>query len=378
MKPASSLYVHLPFCRTRCGYCDFVTSAATEIPFNNYASKIKREFSAKQEITAPLKSVYIGGGTPSLWPDFILADILKTLFQLKNRKIEVTIEVNPKDADEKWFKNLVNAGVSRFSIGVQSLNNNRLKWLGRRHNAKDAEDAVKMALNSGAESVSSDLIYGTPGMTPDELTVELEMTADLGLHHISAYELTLAPHTPLGKKGVVLPDSDKMADMWWHIREKLKSYGFEQYEVSNYAVKGHKSLHNIHYWKGGYYTGLGAGAHGFVEFKNKSIRYFNSPFIDDYLNAPLSEKTVAVGEQGFFENITPLQKQQELIMLGLRTSCGFDFEQIKKAVPPKTAVKWQQHMDKIKKDGYITSNSGRINPTPAGMLMADSLALLFF
>ncbi len=343
------------------------------IPRERYLEALLEEWSGRgiAGVGRELLSVYLGGGTPSLWP---AADIERLIRALRGgeKASEVTVEINPGDADGEWFRRLVDAGVSRFSVGVQAMDDDRLRWLGRRHDVEAAARAVTMARGNGARSVSVDLIYGTPGQTPDDLTREIRMVCELGPDHVSAYELTVAPDTPLGRRAAgldpALPDQDAMADLWLAVGEELEKEGMERYEVSSYARPGHASVHNRHYWSGGSYVGLGAGAHGFEKDGDLMIRLVNSSDVEKYMN----------GEPAQREVIRPLDHARELVMLGLRTAEGVDIERVSHGLAPEIVEQWRRIAGDIVNQGHARRVGDRIIPTSSGMILADDLAGRFF
>lgn len=383
------VYIHLPFCKSRCAYCDFFSTATNEIPFDAYRTALVSEWKRRRVATTSYlgkrRSLYIGGGTPSLWPAKALTDLLGELSVREDE--EVTVEVNPKDADRRWFQALRDAGVNRFSIGVQALDDERLRFLGRRHNAEDARRAVKSALLSGAKSVSADLIFGAAGHGVEAWKREIEALVDLGVHHISAYELTLSKGTPLFAKSCsgerVTADEDTLAKLYRAARGTLKRLGLPQYEVSNYAPSKHRSRHNLNYWKGGEYLGLGAGAHGFVLALEKSTRYCNTEDTASYIRAALeSDAPLATGIDpgGFTEHLSDLDRAREKIMLGLRTISGAPFEEILHTLPLEQRDLWQKEARKLisQKPALLRLRKGRLVPTARGLISADGIAQRFF
>jgi putative oxygen-independent coproporphyrinogen III oxidase len=380
-----SVYIHLPFCKSRCVYCDFFSTTTKAIPFVAYRRALMLEWqqrrAAFRHLHRPL-TIYIGGGTPSLWPkDELLA--LLDAFALRGDE-EVTVEVNPKDADEQWFRDLVQCGVNRFSIGVQALDDERLSFLGRRHSAEDAGRCVSAALSSGARSVSADLIFGTSSHTTKKWRQELESIIDLGVHHVSAYELTLAKGTPLAKRharGEPVTASEKaMLALYRTGRAMFRKAGLVQYEVSNFARKGHRSIHNSQYWRGGEYLGLGAGAHGFVKSVGRLLRYGNTEDVDEYLRAAESagQTEDGLGKGAFTEQISILDHARELMMLGLRTSDGAAFEKIISVLPSAVQDTWKLIAKSLQNEKLVRLALGRMIPTARGMLCADGIAERFF
>lgn len=382
-----SIYIHLPFCKGRCPYCDFASCDAREIPFEAYAAAIRREFGARAPLAegSRLDSVYVGGGTPSLWPAGILAGLLGAA---RGPDVaEITVEANPGDADPDWFLRLAGAGVTRFSLGVQALEPDRLAFLGRRHSVAQAEVAVAAARASGAASVSADVIYGTPGQTPAGLAAELERIAALGVDHVSAYELTVAAGTALEERvrrgEAALPGPDAMAELWEAAGGALAGAGLERYEISNHARPGHRCRHNEHTWRGGAYLGIGAGAHGFVPLGGGGGRRWANdadPFC--YLEACRDLGSLppdrAVGERVLEETLSPTEHARELMMLGLRTADGVAFDRLLARLPAELVVRWRGIAAGLEAAGHVVLEDGRLRPTSGGMIRADGLAASFF
>jgi len=382
-----SIYMHLPFCKGRCPYCDFASSDVRLIPCEAYAAAVRREVELRTPLVdgSRLDSVYIGGGTPSLWAAEDLAGLLRDAGAPGAG--EVTVEVNPGDADPDWFRRLVDAGVTRFSIGVQALEPGRLGFLGRRHSVAQAEAAVAAARASGAASVSTDVIYGTPDHEPAALAAEIGRVAALGVDHVSAYELTVAAGTALDgrvRRGeVMLPRSDDMADLWRAAGEALAAAGFERYEVSNHARPGHRCRHNEHTWRGGSYLGLGAGAHGFVGLPGGGGRRWANdadPFcyIEICRGSADLARDRAVGERVLDEVLGPLEHSRELLMLGLRTADGIHLDRLVASLPAEIVVRWRGIASGLAAAGHATFDGFLLRPTAEGMLLADGLAAGFF
>ena len=379
-----SIYVHFPFCRSRCIYCDFVSNVVTPIPVKQVTEQVRRELDARRTWAglrgAPL-SIYFGGGTPSLWPKDALARVVRSCLDgADSNDIEVTVELNPGDVDEAWIHGMLAAGVNRFSVGVQAMRDDRLQWLGRRHTVADARAAVQTLRNCGASNISVDFIYATPGHTEADMVSELHALCGLEMNHISAYELTIAEGTPLFH---MHPDdiADEQRAHLWHLAgETMARHGFERYEVSNYA-RGttHRSRHNCHYWRGGTYLGLGAGAHGYVILGNRRIRYSNGATLSSWLDAPVSTASIAekvfLGD-GFNEILSDLDFARELVMLGLRCKDGVDVEQLSSLAGGQGA--FREKLNDLVQEGWMVRQSHRLVPTSEAMLMADELALRFF
>jgi putative oxygen-independent coproporphyrinogen III oxidase len=379
----ASVYVHLPFCRGRCPYCDFASNDVAEVPAEAYAEALAAEWRWRASALGglgPLDTVYVGGGTPSLWPAARLRELLE-LFPLA-AEAEVTVEANPGDADEAWYGELAAAGVTRFSIGVQALDGERLRWLGRRHGVDEAVRALRLARASGAGAVSADFIYGTPGHGPAEAAAEARALVGYGADHVSAYELTVARGTPLGRRAAKgdlgLPGEDALVEIWDAVGAALAGFGLERYEVSSHAAAGKRSRHNENYWRGGGYVGLGSGAHGFLAGGAGRLRYANSRVLDDYLDAALAgrfpESVGGIGEGAVSDPIDDGARARELVMLGLRWIEGVDLDELEKLAGAKRVAAFSST---LVRDGHARIKGPRLAPTREGMLLADCLAERF-
>ncbi len=382
-----SIYIHLPFCLARCPYCDFYSTVSDSIHFREYRNAIAREWRVREPLITDrtLGSLYIGGGTPSLWPAEELQSLLG-LFPISSAA-EVSVEVNPGDAALDWFAALADCGVNRFSIGAQAFDDKRLELLGRRHDSRCIADAVLGAREPTARSIGVDIIYGTPGQRAADLQRELQSLVSLGVDHVSAYELTVVRDTPwkrLVEEGhVQMPDEDEMADLWQTVGDTLEEFGFERYEVSNFARPGHRCRHNEQYWRGGVYLGLGAGAHGFIVDKNDTMtRYMNARSVERYLetstNLSVDTRASGMGDGAENEKIAPAVHARELVMLGLRTSDGVNLSRLLPALESTERERWLAEAKLLEKSGLARVIGAKLVPTSKGMLQADALAQRFF
>lgn len=262
-----SLYIHLPWCIRKCPYCDFNSHASPRaLPEQAYvdALLLDLEKTAGKAEGRPIESIFIGGGTPSLFSAKAIERLLTGVRQrIDLRKgAEITLEANPGAADTARFEGYLRAGVNRLSIGIQSFNEASLKALGRVHSAEEALDAVRAAQEAGVAQLNLDLMYGLPGQGPAEAQQDLETALSLGPTHLSYYQLTLEPETPFAKSPPVLPPDEAMGDIEQRGLTLLKDQGFNRYEVSAFARPGAECQHNQNYWTFGDYLGIGAGAHG--------------------------------------------------------------------------------------------------------------------
>ena len=308
----SSVYIHIPFCKSKCKYCSFVSFCRPEM-IQKYISALEREIVDNYKDES-LKTLYFGGGTPSLLSADDLGKIVNK-FKLECG-CEVTLEVNPDDVTENYLKSIREMGVNRLSIGSQTFDDEILKLIGRRHGSEEIKKAINMAKGAGFKNISVDLIYGLPKQTLDGVKRDLEKFLALDIQHISTYGLKIEEgsyfyeHNPPN-----LPDEDLQADMYEFINNFLESNGFQRYEVSNFAKAGFESKHNLNYWNNSEYYGFGAAAHGYVD----GVRYSNKCSLEEYLKAPME----------YSHRLTNKEKLEEEIFLGFRKTEGINTAKIK-------------------------------------------------
>lgn len=325
----TSVYVHFPYCARKCPYCDFATRAIvpTDVPHVAYADAVLRELEDRRGalVGRRLVSVFFGGGTPSLWQPKQLGRVLaaiRSAFTSEVPDLEITVECNPSSFDEACAAGLAEAGVNRVSLGIQSLDDGRLKFLGRLHDAETALRALVLARRHFAR-VSGDLMFGMPGQDVAALEREVRRLVDTGVEHVSAYSLTIEQGTVFGelaKKGrLPLAEEEETAAMFVAVEPLFMELGFDRYEVSNFARPGAEARHNQHYWRSGAYLGLGAAAVGCLDQgQGRARRYRNEPDGDRYLVA-----TTATREESE-ERLDAQMILREALMLGLRTAEGID------------------------------------------------------
>ncbi len=343
-KPSScrplGIYVHFPWCLKKCPYCDFLSVAAAReaIPHRAYADAVLRELSARLPLLAApyrLESIFFGGGTPSLWQTDELGRVLEALLAAfagqRASELEITAECNPTSLDLDKARALRDVGVNRLSLGVQGLDAERLAFLGRLHDPAGGLDAARAALGAGMPRVSVDFIFGVAGQAPEQAAREATLLAELGTTHVSAYALTIESGTDFGaraKKGrLPLLDEALVADSFQAVDSVLTAAGFEHYEISNFARHGHVSRHNLGYWRGHDYLGLGTGAWGTVTLAEGRVRYRTTPSPERYLAAGFAAP-FRQGSDGcaVLEPLDAETSLRERIMLGLRLAEGLDLD----------------------------------------------------
>lgn len=317
-----------------------------------------------------MRTIYLGGGTPSILPLDDLEDIIETIFKLVKleENFEFTIEVNPGTVDREKLGEYRDLRINRISIGIQSLKDEELKILGRIHSSKEALDALDMAIEVGFENINVDLIYGIPNQTLESWKATLEKILKRErLTHMSVYGLMYEPGTPLYKaliNGKINPmPEDLEVEIFDVTQEILSKYGFEWYEISNYAKKGYECRHNLTYWRGEDYLGFGPSAHSLIG----SIRHSNTPNIKAYIELLSNSKTPKIWE----EKLSPLEKAKELIILGLRLREGVSLNEVYKKTGINVKEIFSQSIDKLTYQGLLYKEEDRIALTERGRLLGN-------
>ncbi len=312
-KNMAGLYLHIPFCASKCAYCDFYSLPATAQRMDDYLAALIRSMATWSATAPTFDTVYLGGGTPSLLGGDRLIRLLTAVrgaFTLAD-DCEITVECNPDSMDATLLQSLQAVGVNRLSIGVQSAHESELRTLGRRHTFAQAAQAVRLAQAMGFDNISLDLMYGLPDQTQANFLQSVDAVLALEPQHLSCYGLKLEPNTPMGRQNPPLPDDDTQADMYLALCDHLTAAGFAQYEISNWARDGKISRHNAKYWDFTPYLGLGCGAHSL--WQGKRFAYVRS--LDDFCIHPTTEDE---------EDVPMFPPIAEYLMLCLRTSGGFD------------------------------------------------------
>ncbi len=351
-----SAYIHIPFCKSKCHYCSFVSFADLDLK-KDFLKILAKEINHfyQGEI---LNTLYFGGGTPSLLEVSEFENIIR-LFNI-NKNTEVTVEVNPEGGSYEFFRGLFDLGVNRISLGCQTFDDKILNLINRRHNAGQVIDAVMAAQNAGFGNISLDFIYGLPAQTQDGFLHDLDIASKAGIQHISLYGLKLEPDCHFSKNMPVnLPDDDVQADMYLAAVEFLKSKGFEQYEFSNFAQKGFNSRHNTAYWDNQEYYGFGVASHGY----QNGIRYANLDTIEDYLKDFTSKKETKL--------LTQKEILEEEIFLGLRKSCGIDVDKINSKFGIDFSSKYKNVLVKYLDLGLLEQTTKGYKLTLQGVLVSN-------
>jgi oxygen-independent coproporphyrinogen-3 oxidase len=385
----AGIYIHIPFCKQACYYCNFhfstslalkeemINSLIKEIEIRSKIGKQDEEneaaiLSNEDEI---IETIYFGGGTPSL---LSYQEVVSILFAIKqNYKVtedaEITLEANPDDINIQKLNDWKNAGINRLSIGIQSFIERDLTWMNRAHNATQALDCINLATQSGFNNFSIDLIFGTPGLTDEEWQKNIQTVIDLKVPHVSSYALTVEPKTAL-KKMIRLKkkeniNNDVQATQYRMLMKGLREAGYEHYEISNFAKPGFRSKHNSSYWQSKKYIGIGPSAHS---YDGKSRMWNRSNNI--YYIKSLAQNVIPFEK----EILTGAQKMNEYIMTSLRTIEGIDLQFVENNFSDKEKNRIESLFDaKIKEENYFIENN-KIILTDEGKLFADSIAVELF
>jgi oxygen-independent coproporphyrinogen-3 oxidase len=370
----AGLYIHIPFCLSKCGYCSFYSIKSVNL-ISEYITALKKEIKYYRKTFSSFDSIYIGGGTPSLLAPEQIADIFTAIN--KNYKIdvnsEITMEANPGDISYQYLKELRGVGINRLNIGVQSFDDKILQLLGRRHSAQEAIAAIEVARAAGFDNLGIDLIYGVHGLSVKSWENTLLKAVSFAPEHLSAYQLSLDSKTPLYKKyflnGWHLPDDNTQLKLFLTTAEELENADYIHYEVSNFArLDKFKSRHNQKYWQHTPYLGLGPAAHSLLDNK----RWWNKATVKTYLNE-ISQGKMPMEET---ETLSTEQLQLEALFLGLRTKTGIDLKLYKKRYGVDLLKDKKTIINALIKNELVELKNGFLRPTRSGMAVADSLALI--
>ncbi len=353
------IYIHVPFCGKKCSYCDFYSICYTKMQAELYCNAVLRNIRHYSAKTTVVDTVYFGGGTPTLLTPEQISEFIteiRNCFNLRENA-EITIEANPNTLTPERLKKLRETGINRLSIGVQSMNNDELKFLGRTHTAERAKKAVLDSVSAGFHNISCDLMIALPNQSANSLRNSINILTELPVRHISAYILKIEKNTPFNRPEIIniMPDDDKTADLYLTMAELLTQKGFEQYEVSNFAESGFESRHNCRYWKCLNYLGIGPSAHSCY----KGTRFAVKSDLQKFIDSPVQPTEITDRSPCGFE---------EFAMLRLRLSEGLNLSDVEthrndilKKIPP------------LIKAGYIKFDGENIALTQTGFLMSNSV-----
>ncbi|MCE5218379.1 radical SAM family heme chaperone HemW [bacterium] len=373
MTTERGLYVHFPYCRRKCAYCDFNSGVASDAERHLYLQALAAEIA--QSPPLPISTVYFGGGTPTLYEAQELAGVLEALrghFAIA-ADAEITVEANPGTVALASLRLLRQAGFNRLSLGVQSLDDTELRLLGRVHTSTEAREAIAAARESGFDNLSLDLMRGLPGQTASQWESVLTQAVALSPNHLSVYGLILEPDTPLREQveaGLLpTPEEEDAADWIRWTVDALAEAGYERYEISNYAQPGHRCRHNLLYWRDGEYVGLGAGAVSYLSGERRR----NLVKATDYLAAALEQRGLVADS----ERLDPDTACGEAVMLGLRTTEGIAPQELTRRFGVDLRQRHKDLIARLVAGGLMLDDGVRLRLTFEGMLVQSAIACEF-
>ena len=362
----AGLYIHIPYCHSKCSYCDFCSTSKVDTAEDYITALIDEYRLRKDEVNEPLSTVYIGGGTPSILPMPTLSRLVESLGHPVLE--EFTIEANPEDVTPEWVDAIIRMGINRVSIGIQSLVDSELKAINRRHSAARAEEALMTLKSGGIAEISGDLIYGLPGQSLESWNYSLNKLIGYGLTHISAYNLSYEPGTRLYAQlisGKVNEASDETIEsMYALLTDSLRKNGYEHYEISNFAQPGHRAHHNSNYWNMIPYIGLGVSAHSF----DGKTRRANGNRIKDYIKSINSANTYYEVEEESPENIL-----NDYIITALRTRDGINLNDMRLRFNSDTVENLLSSAKRYIASGRLIKTDESLSLSETAILISDSI-----
>ena len=361
------IYIHIPFCMHKCYYCDFISFAGKENLIEQYINTLKKEIENEEKLKEyNIKTIYIGGGTPS----YINEKYIKEIVELINSKYnvdkttEITIEVNPGTVTKEKLQTYYNSHINRLSIGLQSTNNKLLKEIGRIHNYEEFLETYYLARDIGFKNINIDLMLGLPNQELKDIEKSLDEVINLKPEHISVYSLILEEETKLeekvNNKELELPDETLERKMYWLVKEKLERSGYIHYEISNFAKKGFESKHNLDCWNQKEYIGFGLAAHSYLN----NIRYSNAENFKEYFESSLNKKII-------HETQTKEEKQKEFMLLGLRKIDGIKISEFKNKFVENPIYLYRESLNKLVNKKLIEIDQDDIKLTKKGIDLAN-------
>lgn len=371
----AGIYIHIPFCKQKCTYCDFHFSTTFEEYRQKMIESIANEFVERKDYleNKGINTIYFGGGTPSLLDQNELQIIINAIYQNfdVDEGIEISLEANPDDITDEKLEDWTAVGINRLSIGLQSFKTEDLEWMNRAHTVDEALTCVRKAQEAGISNLTVDLIYGLPNLSLDEWKSHIQQVLDFGVPHISAYCLTVEENTALNnlvnKGKMTVADDDQQSDQFKLLVSLLEENGFDQYEISNFSKAGFESKHNSNYWKGEWYLGVGPSAHSF----NGLSRAWNVANNRKYLAA------IDKGESHLETEILSSENQfNEYLLTGLRTAYGVDLQKLKKIAPLNNL--FTVNCATFINEGWMVSTNNVLILTNEGRLKADYIASELF
>lgn len=369
------IYIHIPFCKQKCYYCDFVSYSNKCSEVKEYIESLKKEIEEFDFSNYKVTSIYIGGGTPSYIDSIYIVEILSELKEklkcnlIEFKDIEITIEVNPGTVDAKKLNDYKKLGINRLSIGLQSTKNDILKKIGRIHTYQEFLEIYKLARETGFKNINIDLMIGIPGQKIGDLKNTLQDIIKLEPEHISVYSLIIEENTPIEKMlengEIKLPDEDLERNMYWYVKNTLELNGYNHYEISNFAKLGKESRHNLNCWNQEEYIGFGVAAHSYLN----GIRFSNTINVEEYiqhLENNRKEENIQIEESQSLED-----KKNEFMMLGFRKIQGVDIARFKEKFIDNPIFLYREKLNKLVEEGLIEVDLNHIKLTNKGIDLAN-------
>lgn len=369
------IYIHIPFCKQKCYYCDFVSYSNKCSEVKEYIESLKKEIEEFDFSNYKVTSIYIGGGTPSYIDSIYIVEILSELKEklkcnlIEFKDIEITIEVNPGTVDTKKLNDYKKSGINRLSIGLQSTKNDILKKIGRIHTYQEFLEIYKLARETGFKNINIDLMIGIPGQKIGNLKNTLQDIIKLEPEHISVYSLIIEENTPIEKMlengEIKLPDEDLERNMYWYVKNTLELNGYNHYEISNFAKFGKESRHNLNCWNQEEYIGFGVAAHSYLN----GIRFSNTINVEEYiqhLENNRKEENIQIEESQSLED-----KKNEFMMLGFRKIQGVDIARFKEKFIDNPIFLYREKLNKLVEEGLIEVDLNHIKLTNKGIDLAN-------
>lgn len=374
------IYIHIPFCKQKCYYCDFVSFSNKEEYIEKYVETVKREIDSYDLSNYNITTIYIGGGTPSRIPSEKIQEILEIIKQeisanqTKWEDIEITIELNPGTVDEEKIKKYKEIGINRLSIGLQSTNNKLLKEIGRIHTFEDFKNTYNLVKEVGFENINVDLMIGLPNQTISDVKDSLNEIIKLNPTHVSVYSLIVEENTKMeqliNNKELQLPDEELERQMYWYVKNILELNGYNHYEISNFAKKGKESKHNLNCWEQKEYIGLGLAAYSYLN----GVRYGNTSNIEEYINVQdfFNRSELEASGIRIVDEVQSLEdKRKEYMLLGLRKIEGVSIQKFKEKFVENPIFLFRKELEKLVNEELIAIDGDCIRLTNKGLDLAN-------
>lgn len=374
------IYVHIPFCKQKCYYCDFVSFSNKEEYIEKYVETLEREIDSYDLSNYNITTIYIGGGTPSRIPSEKIQEILEKIKQkisenqTRWKDIEITIELNPGTVEEEKIKKYKEIGINRLSIGLQSTNNKLLKEIGRIHTFEDFKNTYNLVKKVGFENINVDLMIGLPNQTISDVKESLNEIIKLNPTHVSVYSLIVEENTKMeqliNSKELQLPDEELERQMYWYVKNILELNGYNHYEISNFAKKGKESKHNLNCWEQKEYIGLGLAAYSYLN----GVRYGNTSNIEEYINVQDFFNRSELEESGIriVDEVQSLEdKRKEYMLLGLRKIEGVSIQKFKEKFVENPIFLFRKELEKLVNEELIAIDGDCIRLTNKGLDLAN-------